>query len=105
MSKKMDIDEFLEYLEANSSAKDTFLEKATEYLEDKNAARERKSRWSESKIEAEAEKMWLSVVSNLYKSLRSVVKSRDNADKWIDFIEKNGVFDGFAEGIDDMEFE
>ncbi|MCE2141486.1 hypothetical protein GRC93_13790, partial [Streptococcus thermophilus] len=54
----MDYTEFRKYVEENTRAQGKFLEKATVYLLDKNASRKPAAKWTDSRIEKEANKMW-----------------------------------------------
>lgn len=55
----MDYTEFRKYVEENTRAQGKFLEKATIYLLDKNASRQSSAKWPDSRIEKEANKMWI----------------------------------------------
>lgn len=96
--------EFLAYLEANLEGYHTFMSKARTYQMEQNAKRQKKSRWSDEKMDKAAYDMWKKSMEPLHNNLKAEIKS-DFRDSWVTFIEKNNIFEIVNEGISDLNFD
>lgn len=95
--------EFLEYLENSLEGYHTFIRKARQYQDSKNAKRPAKSRWSDEKIEKATYEMWKKSMESLYNKLKAEIKS-DSRFAWTDFMEKNNIFEVMNDSISEMDF-
>lgn len=100
----MDKEELLEYIETNSGVKDKFMEKALDYQNGKNHKRPFAKRWNETKVERAADKMFNTVLDNIFDKLKPAIKSSDNK-KWIMFIEENNVLEDLEDSMGEISFE
>lgn len=101
-------DEFVEYLKQNvSHALDQFLEKATEFQNNKNKERAKKSRWNEARVQREITGMYTQLLSNAYEKIKAEkgVPKYNGHQIWIDFMEEKNFLEMFADGISETEFE
>ena len=83
--------EFLEYLENDFDGYEIFMEKATEYQQNKNQKRPSKSRWNPGKVEKATNEMWKKAMQPLY--------------KWIEYIEQHEVLEGLRDAMADLNFD
>lgn len=95
--------EFLEYMEANLEGYQIFMHKAKKFQTVLNANRQKKSRWSDEKMEKVAYDMWKKTMENLYNNLKKEIKS-DLHFAWTNFIETNNIFETVNDGISEMDF-
>lgn len=95
--------EFLEYLETNLDGYHTFMQKARQYQNAKNAKRPSKNRWNDEKLERATYDMWKMSMESLYNTLKREIKS-DSRFAWTSFIEKNEILENVNEGISDIDF-
>ena len=100
----MDKEELLEYLKINSGVKDKFMKKALDYQNEKNQKRPSAKRWNETKVERATDKMFNTVLDNIFDKLKSAIKSSDNK-KWIMFIEENNVLEDLEDSMGEITFE
>lgn len=103
----MKFNEFIEFLNKNLNSKNTFLEKATEFQNEKNKKRTPAKRWNDVKIERAVDKMWTELAKNVYNKVKPgvTVKSYDANGSWIEYLEKNEVLENIDDMIVDLEFE
>ena len=94
--------EFEEYLESNSNVKESFMNKALEYQQQKNKDRAVAKRWRDGRVEHEAEQMWQQFLDGTYETVRNAGKKNHN---WIEFMETNEVLDNLEIGVAEMTFE
>lgn len=95
--------EFLEYLEASLEGYQTFMRKARQYQNSKNAKRPVKSRWSDEKIEKATYEMWKKAMENLYNNLKKEIKS-ELQYSWTSYIEKHEILETVNESISELDF-
>ena len=105
-------DEFKEYLENHGRTYERFMQKALDFQNAKNAKRTpARKKWSEEKVEREAEMMWASVVKNVYDKIKANGKFKkryvhqEEIDDWIQFMNEHEILDSFADSVDELEFE
>ena len=96
--------EFLEYLENDFDGYEIFMEKATEYQQNKNQKRPSKSRWTPGKVEKATNEMWKKAMQPLYDNLKREVKSAISY-KWIEYIEQHEVLEGLRDAMADLNFD
>lgn len=86
---------------------ETFLIKATRYHEEKNAARKKREKWDEAKIERTTLNMWNSMIEKLYSQLDEAISCTrfNREEKWRKFFEENAVVEGFNENMSELEFD
>ncbi|CQR24620.1 hypothetical protein BN1356_00964 [Streptococcus varani] len=108
----MYLDEFKQYLENYGRSYERFMQKAIDYQNTKNARRTPASkRWSDEKIEREAEKMWTGIIKNIYEKIKANGKFKkrfvhqEEIDDWIQFMNEHEILDSFSESVDELEFE
>ncbi|RRD29388.1 hypothetical protein EII38_09740 [Streptococcus minor] len=108
----MYLDEFKAYLENNSRAYEQFIKKALDYQNEKNARRTpARKKWSEEKVEREAEKMWIDMVKSVYEKIKSNGKFKrryvhqEEIDDWVKFMNEHEIIDSLSDSIDELEFE
>ena len=107
----MEFEDFMKYVEENSSAKDKFFTKVTKYLKEQVASSDNKVVLTKSQIESEVKKAWNNAVKNMYDKVNSKVKTKKTdayevkVEKWIAEISELEILDDFTESIDEMEFE
>lgn len=96
--------EFLEYLEANLSEYDTFVEKALVYQKEKNARRPRAKQWDDKKLNKAVHGMWQVSMQALYDNLKREIQS-DSVPDWTSYITNHEILQITNEGISEMSFE
>ena len=107
----MEFEDFMKYVEENSSAKDKFFTKVTKYLKEQVASNDNKVVLTKSQIESEVKKAWNNAIKNMYDKVNSKVKTKKTdayevkVEKWIATISELEILDNFTESIDEMEFE
>ncbi|WP_288528748.1 hypothetical protein [uncultured Secundilactobacillus sp.] len=99
--------ELASYIQENSQVKDLFLERTCNYLNDKNRARSGKSKWSEARIEKQADQMFDRLVTNVYEKVAPQIKVRfrNNADSWVHFMQEHEIIAQLEELVSELEFE
>lgn len=98
---------FKELLEKELSSYENFLIRALEHQKAKNKKRTPKKRWTDARVEKEAEGMWNDTVKKIYENVNSQVK-RDTfrpEKPWYDFFEKYNFLEQIDEGLAEVEFE
>ena len=101
-------DEFVEYLQTNAKRTlDLFLEKATEYQNEKNNGRSGKAKWPEAKVARAVEDMYNQLLTNTYEKIKMVkpVAKYNGYQIWVEFLEQSEFFELFSDSIAEMEFE
>jgi hypothetical protein len=103
----MHYQEFVTYLEEHIHNKAAFYDRALEYQETKNKARQKSKRWDQTKLDREVDDMWNKVTQNLYNTLQAQVpKNKMNPrQEWFTFFEKNNLFENVDESLISIEFE
>ncbi|QGG59606.1 hypothetical protein [Loigolactobacillus bifermentans] len=103
----MHYQEFVDYLEDHIHNKDAFYDRALDYQNDKNKARQKSKRWDQIKLDREVDRMWKDVTQNLYNTLQAQVpKNRmDPRQEWLTFFDKNDLFESVDESLISIEFE
>lgn len=107
----MYLDEFKQYLENHGRTYERFMRKALDYQNAKNARRNASKRWSDEKIEREAETMWSDMIKNAYDKIKANGKFKkrfvhqEEIDYWIRFMNEHEILDSFADSVDELEFE
>lgn len=96
----MDEKEFQKYFESLTTAKESFYDKAREYQNKKNKDRPFTKRWNENIIERRVDRMWKSLIDNMYFKVGNSVKDRNNSAGW-----KNIMSEDMIENIDQSIFE
>ena len=99
--------ELASYIQANSQVKDLFLERTCNYLSEKNRARSGKSKWSEARIEKQADQMFDRLVTNVYEKVAPQIKVRfrNNPDSWVHFMTEHDILAQLEESVSELEFE
>lgn len=100
--------EFREYLEKNAGHSiDLFIEKATDYQNEKNKNRPKDKRWNEAKLQRAVFEMLDKLIDGAYEQIKAQkgVPKYNGAQIWIDFMNEHEFLDMFADGIAEMEFE
>lgn len=102
----MELKTFKLYLEENSKGYLTFISKATDFQNEKNALR-RKNKWNQAKIERTVQEMWKQVVNNAYDKIKSQKgRAYPGSDKiWIAYMNEIEFIDLFDESMAELEFE
>lgn len=100
----MNVDELDQYIKSECKAYDIFIEKARENQNEKNLNRQFKKRFNPEKVEREAQKMWVSVVTNLQGNLKSD-KSLKKASslRWKSFMMENNILESFEDSMGQLE--
>lgn len=103
----MNFKEFVEYMENNLSAKDTFYQKAMDDQIARNARRAPAKRWNETKLDRAVDRLWSDLMKNVYDKFKMAIKVNpsDPYKSWIDYIEKNEALESLDEMLVELEFE
>ncbi|MQW23215.1 MULTISPECIES: hypothetical protein [unclassified Lactococcus] len=107
----MDIDEFKDYVEKNSNAKDIFTAKMKEYLNSVIISGDGKVTLTQSQAESEIKKSWNQSIKKLYDSVKRNVTTKASdahetkVEKWLNKLSELEVLDNFTEELDNMEFD
>lgn len=103
----MNFKEFVEYMDKNLGAKDTFYQKALDDQMARNARRAPAKRWNETKLDRAVDKLWKELMKNVYDKFKMNIKANesDPYNSWIDYIEKNEALESLDEMLVELEFE
>lgn len=102
----MNKDDLEEYIKNNSRAYTIFINKALEFQQNKNAGRALKSRFSDVKVEREANKMWTDTLAKFHTNLMiSQELKKKSYQNWVDKIKDNDILDIFEESMSDLDFD
>ncbi|MGF1918105.1 hypothetical protein [Enterococcus faecalis] len=100
--------EFVEHLQTNAQLSlDIFLEKATEYQNEKNKNRKVKEKWPEEKIQIAVNKMYNQLLTNTYETIKIAkpIPKYNRYQIWEEFLLETEFLEMFADSIAQMEFE
>ncbi|WP_282804044.1 hypothetical protein [Secundilactobacillus kimchicus] len=99
--------ELARYIENHSQVKEAFLGRTLNYLTEKNRERSGKSKWSEARIEKQADQMFDRLVTNVYEKVAPQIKVRfrSNPDSWVHFMTEHDILAQLEESVNELEFE
>lgn len=98
---KISSKELREFLEENLSNYDLFIQKLMDEELRKN--KNRKSKWSEGKMETAVKKLWHQMADNIYDRLK-VASSSVNKDIFT-FINENSILESIDESLTEVNFD
>lgn len=104
----MNLVDFREWLEENTSGYQVFISKANELQEERNKKRTGKTKkWNEAKIARVVNSMWSDVVQNAYNKIKDAkgVPAYNGRQVWMDFIEEVSFVEMFDDSMNELEFE
>lgn len=103
----MNLNEFQEHMESNLPALESFYDRAINYQLDKDKRRPPKKRWSEAKIENAANNMYKDLMKSIYEKVKSLVEKKEKkpSNVWIEYLEKNDMYEQINESLYEIEFE
>lgn len=104
----MNYQEFKSWLEENSRGYEMFINKATDWQNEKNMKRTGKTKkWNEAKIARVVNGMWGDVVKNAYEKIKSEkgVAKYNGYQIWLSFLDEIEFLENFDDGIAELEFE
>ncbi|QHJ80542.1 MAG: hypothetical protein [Caudoviricetes sp.] len=100
----MNVEELDQYVKSECKAYDIFIEKARENQNEKNSRRPSTKRFNPEKVEREAQKMWVSVVTNLHEKLKSDKSLKKAAPlRWKSFMMENNILEIFEDSMGELE--
>ena len=102
----MNTDDLDEYIKENSKAYDIFIEKARINQREKNATRALNKRYTNERVEEEAQQMWRNIIKHLYGKLHSEPKLKDKSPiYWVDFILENNLLESLENSMFDLDLD
>ncbi|CAJ1226844.1 hypothetical protein [Lactiplantibacillus xiangfangensis] len=100
----MDNETLKNYLADNSQVITIFMDKATDFLNRKNADRAPARRYNDAEITRQAEKMLDSVIDNIHGKIAPHTREQTPA-AWARFLSENDVLDDLELSMTELSFE
>lgn len=103
----MNIKEFQEHMENNLNGLSSFWDRAIEYHVAENDKLTKSKRWSDDKIYNTVNRMYNQLIENMYVKVKFLVEEngkKTNA-QWIEFLEKNDLYEEIDESLIDVQFD
>ncbi|WP_323708351.1 hypothetical protein P3U10_04315 [Mammaliicoccus sciuri] len=103
----MDYKTFKEHMNDKLESLDSFYNKVTEFQLDKNKSRAKKSRWNDAKVQRAIDNMYEDLFKNIYEKIKAQVENNGKKTdaQWIEYMEKNEVYENLDQSIYDIEIE
>lgn len=103
----MDYKTFKTHMQNNLNSLDSFYEKVTEFQLEKNKGRAKKSRWNDAKVQRAIDNMYEDLFKNVYQQIKAQVEQNGKKTEyqWIDFMEKNEIYENLDQAIYEIEIE
>lgn len=98
----MNINEFMDYVDAQSNIHSLYQKQIKVSLVAQNDQRKPQTKWTDYKIDQEAEKLYREMIESMHQKLVHTIHS-DEADDWRDFLNENEVLDELEMQMESMD--
>lgn len=98
---------FKEHMNSKLYSLDSFYEKVTEFQLEKNKGRAKKARWNEAKVQRSIDTMYEDLFKNIYQQVKIQIEQNGKKTEiqWIEYLEKNEVYENLDQSIYEIEIE
>lgn len=101
----MNTDELKQYLAENSQVENRFMEKALDYLNQKNLDRAPARRYNETMVQRQADKLYDELLENVNSKIASQNRGPQTKESWIKIMAANNLLEGLEDSMSDLSFE